>query len=202
MDVLSLNLFQKCLFLKHLGKVLMVGLVLMLVAGTNYAVWSNVLIPGILHGGTRASSEKSIADTDAVHANGVIAVQALYALLGALHAAAVGMLLWCYYRTVEDSPGLVPEKWYPFKEYIVDMEHDVFRSMVIKEYGQVIAAKREAGDPHCLLEAAYMHESRPRWCKKCQVRAVTKFEGNLVAIIVPFVFTFVDYFIFAEVEAS
>ena len=189
MDVTSLNIFQICMCLKHLGKAVMVVIVGSLVAVANYAVWSNSLLPGILYGDPGLGlSNAGMNDTQHGHSEDwvvgqhvSVVGQALYFVAGVMYAGTVGMLLWCYWTTMSTHPGRVPPKWYPFIEYVRDLEDEVCRNRVIEEYNEVVKSLGDALNaqggvhPHQHhhtkgpLEVAYMYANRPRWCKKCQV---------------------------------
>eukprot|EP00889_Picochlorum_renovo_P008030 jgi/Picre1/35060/NNA_002525.t1 len=96
-NILALNVFKQCTWcLKHIGKTTMVGMVFFLICVANYAVWRHVLIPGM-------------GDVN-------ILTQLGYAIMSFMYGSCVAMLVWCYIRTVLDSPGEVPAAWYPFED--------------------------------------------------------------------------------------
>lgn len=177
-DVTQLNIFSTCMWMKHLGKMFMLCLVGGLVGLVNYAVWTNALLPGLAHGGVGIRSpDDRDTPVDAVG-------QSLYFLCCCVYGAVVFLLCWSYIKTMKDSPGTVPEKWYPFSEYSVDLEYEGAKIRVVEEYESLIgtlwdevcnaqsnaqAYSMALSHPKSPLEVAYMTVNRPRWCKKCKV---------------------------------
>lgn len=97
-DVMSdcaCNAFERCKWLRHLGKV-MVLFVLGFIALSAWAVVVDVLAPQIMHG-SRGSS-------------------ALCFVVAAVFLAFVVMLTWSYFAAVCTDPGSVPPGWMPFAD--------------------------------------------------------------------------------------
>eukprot|EP00204_Picochlorum_oklahomense_P002655 CAMPEP_0118802430 /NCGR_PEP_ID=MMETSP1161-20130426/7782_1 /TAXON_ID=249345 /ORGANISM="Picochlorum oklahomensis, Strain CCMP2329" /LENGTH=307 /DNA_ID=CAMNT_0006730649 /DNA_START=202 /DNA_END=1125 /DNA_ORIENTATION=+ len=127
----------------------MVGMVFFLICVANYAVWRHVLIPGM-------------GDVN-------ILTQLGYAIMSFMYGSCVAMLVWCYIRTVLDSPGEVPAAWYPFedesqRQYL--QHDDGYRKSVLEGYEQ--ALEQATPTDGSKFQLAYMYATRPRWCKKCR----------------------------------
>lgn len=129
----------------------MVGMVFFLISVANYAVWRHVLIPGM-------------SDVN-------ILTELGYGMVSLAYGLCVAMLVWCYLRTVLDSPGEVPPAWYPFhdesqRQYL--QHDDGYRKSVLEGYEQ--ALEQATPTDESKFQLAYMYATRPRWCKKCRVR--------------------------------
>jgi hypothetical protein len=172
--VLSLNIFKSCMWLKYLGKTVMVLMVGSLIAMANYSVWTQTLGPGIRFGHSNAKK----SDSDAVDT--WFWGQIMYFILSCIYSGVIVMLVWCYARTVIDCPGRVPDSWFPFSDESdrdALQRDDAYRKMVLDHYEESLrVARREVAAAGARsqyqnpLEVAYMYATRPRWCKKCQVR--------------------------------
>ena len=164
-----LNVFKSCMWLKYLGKSLMVAIVGSLVFMANYSVWSQALVPGIRYG-----KQLPAADSVKPHVGG----QMWYIAVACVYAGSVGMLLWCYIRTMADCPGRVPESWFPFppeefseEEYNLLRHDDAFRQDMLNRYSKELeeySAEVLDDGRKGRAQVAYLYATRPRWCKKCR----------------------------------
>lgn len=163
-----LNVFKSCMWLKYVGKSIMVGIIGFLVVLANYSVWTQSLLPGMRYG-------RQLPGDDA---KPHIAGQIWYFIVACMYMISIGMLAWCYVRTMVDCPGRVPDAWFPFspqdfseEEYNLMRHDDTYRQDVLNKYVKDLEEySSEALDDGKTGRAqlAYLYATRPRWCKKCR----------------------------------
>lgn len=163
-----LNVFKSCMWLKYLGKSLMVVIVASLVMLATYSVWTRALLPGIRFG-------RQFPQGDTMP---YIGGQVWYFILSCIYIGSIVMLIWCYVRTMMDCPGRVPESWFPFspqdfssEEYDLVRHDDTYRQDILdryandlKEYSAYALENGKTGK----AQVAFLYATRPRWCKKCR----------------------------------
>lgn len=163
-----LNVFKSCMWLKYLGKSFMIAIVGGLVAMANYSVWTQALLPGIHNGRQFPSHDMK------PHVGG----QLWYTMISCVYAGTIGMLTWCYVRTMADCPGQVPDSWFPFSPEDFSEEEcnlmrydDMYRIDVLDKYSKDLeeySAEALDDGKKGRAHVAYLYATRPRWCKKCR----------------------------------
>lgn len=177
-DITSLNVFDYCRCLRYVGKGLMAAVVGSLIVVASHSVLTLSLLP-------RARSSPSTLSMYS------------YFIISLLYLSVIGMICWCYWRTMIDDPGLVGE-YNPFDSFplmgagnrngnengsgngnvIYTMASRLhadasFREHVTQTYTETLrsdmyrAAKAPSVPREKRLALAYQYETRPRYCKKC-----------------------------------
>lgn len=77
------------------------------------------------------------------------------------------MVVWSYLATMSVDPGGVPPGWHPFDADAIPVDDAGWAEALIREHSAT-AERQGLRDP---ADRARTYMERPRWCKKCQVRA-------------------------------
>lgn len=188
--------FRLCKCLRHIGKVMLLVL-LGLAGGIYWSTVSNALLPalraaaplGRLFWGlalllyTGLVGPRPAACCSAARLpSPAPCTYPLPPLTGRHPPEQVGMLLWSYFATFLTDPGRVPPGWHPFPS---DEEAQQEAAALAEERGNPLAPWRSGGGAgswqqyqeqyqkqHADPSAGRAFLERPRFCKKCKVRAL------------------------------